>query len=70
MWWRPWLFLAGLTFGLSAGVKWSGLYFLAAYCLYVVVMDALDRRRAGVSFWASSALLRTAAGYTQRQSAM
>ncbi len=60
MWWRPWLILAGLTFGLSAGVKWSGLYFLAAFCIYVVVMDALDRRRAGITFWASSALLRTA----------
>ncbi|MSW97230.1 MAG: phospholipid carrier-dependent glycosyltransferase, partial [Actinobacteria bacterium] len=60
LWWRPWLILAGLAFGLSAGVKWSGIYFLAAFCIYVVVMDALDRRRAGLTFWASSALLRTA----------
>ncbi|QHC56929.1 phospholipid carrier-dependent glycosyltransferase [Rathayibacter tanaceti] len=58
LWWRPWLLVAGLLFGLAAGVKWTGVYFLAAYGLYAVVVDALLRRRAGVPFWASGAILK------------
>ncbi|QWL32784.1 dolichyl-phosphate-mannose--protein mannosyltransferase [Rathayibacter toxicus] len=58
LWWRPWLLAAGLLFGLAAGVKWTGVYFLAAYGLYVVVADALLRRRAGVPFWARGAVLK------------
>ncbi|MET1020042.1 MAG: phospholipid carrier-dependent glycosyltransferase [Microterricola sp.] len=58
LWWRPWLLAAGLAFGLAASVKWSGLYFLAAFGLYVIVVDALARRRAGVPFWASAAVLK------------
>ncbi|KQQ04262.1 hypothetical protein ASG06_11005 [Rathayibacter sp. Leaf185] len=58
LWWRPWLLTAGLFFGLAAGVKWTGIYFLAAYGLYSVLVDAMMRRRAGVPFWASGALLK------------
>ncbi|WP_281534218.1 dolichyl-phosphate-mannose--protein mannosyltransferase [Cryobacterium breve] len=58
LWWRPWLLAAGLAFGLTMSVKWSGLYFLAAFGVYVVVVDALARRRAGVPFWASAAILK------------
>ncbi|MDJ0339177.1 phospholipid carrier-dependent glycosyltransferase [Cryobacterium sp. PH31-O1] len=60
LWWRPWLIAAGLAFGLTSSVKWSGLYFLAAFGLYLVVVDALARRRNGVSFWASAAILKQA----------
>jgi dolichyl-phosphate-mannose-protein mannosyltransferase len=60
LWWRPWLVAAGLTFGLAISVKWSGLYFLAAFGLYVIVMDALDRRREGLPFWLSASLLKQA----------
>ena len=60
LWNRPYLILAGLAFGLACGVKWSGLYFLAAFAVYVVVMDALDRRRAGLHFWLSAAALKQA----------
>lgn len=60
LWWRPWLIAAGLAFGLATSVKWSGAYFLAAFGLYVVVTDALARRRAGVPFWASAAVLKQA----------
>lgn len=58
MWARPYLFLAGVSFGLSMGVKWSGLYFLAAFGVYVIVMDALDRRNAGIQFWLTAAILK------------
>ncbi|MCJ1701097.1 phospholipid carrier-dependent glycosyltransferase [Rathayibacter festucae] len=58
LWWRPWLLTAGLIFGLAAGVKWTGIYFLAAYGVYAVVVDALLRRRAGVPFWVSGAILK------------
>ncbi|WP_200942347.1 MULTISPECIES: dolichyl-phosphate-mannose--protein mannosyltransferase [unclassified Leifsonia] len=58
LWWRPWLLAAGLAFGLAASVKWSGLYFLAGFGLYVIVVDMLARRRAGVAFWATSAVLK------------
>ncbi|WP_233201850.1 dolichyl-phosphate-mannose--protein mannosyltransferase [Cryobacterium sp. Y11] len=60
LWWRPWLLAAGLAFGLTSSVKWSGLYFLAAFGIYLVVVDALARRRNGVSFWLSAAILKQA----------
>ena len=60
LWARPWLVVAGLMFGLATGVKWSGLYFLAFFGVYVLVVEALARRRAGVGLWLSSALLRQA----------
>lgn len=45
---RPWLIPAGIAFGLAAGVKWSGLYFLAFLGLYTFVSDLLIRRRLGL----------------------
>jgi len=53
LWNRPWLIAAGAAFGATAAVKWSGLYFLAAFAVYTLVVDALARRRAGIQFWAS-----------------
>ncbi|QHC68420.1 phospholipid carrier-dependent glycosyltransferase [Rathayibacter sp. VKM Ac-2759] len=58
LWWRPWLLTAGVFFGLAAGVKWTGIYFLGAYGLYAVLVDAMMRRRAGVPFWGSGAVLK------------
>ncbi len=58
LWWRPWLLAAGLAFGCAMSVKWSGIYFLAAFGVYVIGVDALARRRAGVPFWASAAVLK------------
>ncbi len=60
LWWRPWLIVAGLLLGLAAGVKWSGLYFLAFFAVYTVIADALARRRLGVPFWATGTLLKQA----------
>ena len=51
IWFRPWLIAAGLALGAAAAVKWSGLYFLAAFGLYVVVSEALARRAAGQANW-------------------
>ena len=39
-------------------MKWSGLYFLAAFAVYSLVTDALARRRAGLLFWGTGTLLR------------
>ncbi|WP_258059692.1 dolichyl-phosphate-mannose--protein mannosyltransferase [Rathayibacter rathayi] len=58
LWWRPWLLSAGVLFGLAAGVKWTGAYFLGVYGVYTVVVDALLRRRAGVPFWGTGAILK------------
>jgi dolichyl-phosphate-mannose-protein mannosyltransferase len=41
-------------------VKWSGIYFLAAFAIYVVVSEALARRRAGVDGWGTVTILRSA----------
>ena len=49
--WRPWLLAAGLAFGAACGIKWSGLYFLAAFGLWVVAMDIVDRRTLGLKWW-------------------
>ncbi len=58
LWWRPWLIAAGILCGLCAGVKWSGLYFLAFYAVYTVVVDAVARRRVGLPFWISASILK------------
>ncbi|MHB1171758.1 MAG: dolichyl-phosphate-mannose--protein mannosyltransferase [Lacisediminihabitans sp.] len=58
LWWRPWLLTAGLLFGLTSAVKWSGLYFLAAFAVYTLLVDALARRRAGIAFWASGTIFK------------
>lgn len=60
LWWRPWLILAGLSFGLDSAVKWNGVYFLAFFAVYTVVVDAVARKRAGIPFWASSAIVKQA----------
>lgn len=57
-WRRPWLFAAGAAFGAATAVKWSGLYALAAAGIFVVVSDALARRRAGIVQWPWAAALR------------
>ncbi|WP_405217040.1 dolichyl-phosphate-mannose--protein mannosyltransferase [Agrococcus sp. Ld7] len=44
---RPWLMIAGALLGAACATKWSGAAFLALFGLWTVLMDALDRRRAG-----------------------
>ena len=58
IWARPWVLAAGVAFGAATAVKWSGLYFIAAVGIYLVLVDALARRRAGVHFWATGAVLK------------
>jgi dolichyl-phosphate-mannose-protein mannosyltransferase len=58
LWNRPWLIAAGAAFGLASAVKWSGLYFLAAFAVYSLVTDALARRRAGLLFWGTGTLVK------------
>lgn len=58
LWRRPWVVAAGVALGAASAVKWSGLYALAALGLYLVVTDALARRRAGVVLWPTDAALR------------
>ena len=58
LWRRPWLLAAGAALGAATAVKWSGLYALAGLGIYLVVTDALARRRAGVVFWPTDAAFR------------
>ncbi|MDQ0642261.1 dolichyl-phosphate-mannose--protein mannosyltransferase [Microbacterium murale] len=58
IWRRPWVIAAGVALGAASAVKWSGLYALAGLGLYLVITDALARRRAGVLFWPTDAALR------------
>jgi dolichyl-phosphate-mannose-protein mannosyltransferase len=60
LWWRPWLIAAGLAFGLATAVKWNGAYFLAGFALYTLIVDAVARRRAGVTFWGTGTLVKQA----------
>ncbi|MEO6828040.1 MAG: phospholipid carrier-dependent glycosyltransferase [Microbacteriaceae bacterium] len=60
LWWRPWLVTAGILLGLTSGIKWSGMYFLAAFGVYVVLVDAVARRRLGIPYWFSAASLKQA----------
>lgn len=56
IWNRPWIVAAGAAAGAATAVKWSGVWVLAAIGLYLVVTDALDRRRLGVVFWPTDAV--------------
>ena len=61
LWRRPWVLAAGVAFGAATAVKWSGLYALAGFGLYLVVTDALARRRAGILYWPMDAVARQGA---------
>lgn len=64
MWRRPWLVAAGALLGAACATKWSGLLFLAAFGLWSVLMDALDRRRAGFRHpWAGTLLTQAPASF-------
>ncbi|WP_431801559.1 dolichyl-phosphate-mannose--protein mannosyltransferase [Microbacterium sp. bgisy203] len=56
VWNRPWVIAAGAAAGAATAVKWSGVWVLAAIGLYLVVTDALERRRLGVTFWPTDAV--------------
>ncbi|WP_353987469.1 dolichyl-phosphate-mannose--protein mannosyltransferase [Ruicaihuangia caeni] len=58
LWWRPWLIAMGVLLGAASAVKWSGLYVLAFFAVGSLIADAIDRRRAGISFWASGTVLK------------
>ncbi|WP_226842269.1 dolichyl-phosphate-mannose--protein mannosyltransferase [Brevibacterium sp. FME37] len=45
---RPWLIAAGISLGLAMGVKWSGLYAVAAFGILVVAWDVHSRHRTGI----------------------
>ncbi|MGW9019950.1 phospholipid carrier-dependent glycosyltransferase [Leucobacter chromiiresistens] len=45
LWRRPWLLSAAVAFGAAASIKWSGLYPLAAFLVFVTVRDLVLRVR-------------------------
>ncbi|ROS78714.1 dolichyl-phosphate-mannose--protein mannosyltransferase [Cellulomonas sp. PhB143] len=55
--WRWWRFAAAVSLGLACGVKWSGIYYVAAFAVVSVLWDASARRRAGIRRWWEDALL-------------
>jgi dolichyl-phosphate-mannose--protein O-mannosyl transferase len=46
--WRPWRLVAGVMFGLALATKWTALWPLAVFGLWVVFQDAGARRMLGV----------------------
>ena len=56
LWGRPWVVAAGAALGAASAVKWSGAWVLAGLGVYLVVTDALARRRAGVAYWPTDAV--------------
>jgi dolichyl-phosphate-mannose-protein mannosyltransferase len=54
---RGWRFAAAVSLGLACGVKWSGLYFVAAFGLLTVVWDLTARRTVGIGRWWEDALV-------------
>lgn len=45
LWHRPWLLAMAFSLGCATAVKWSGLYFLVIFVIYVAVSDWLRERR-------------------------
>ncbi len=64
-WHRPWLLAAGVAAGAATAVKWSGLYVIAGIGIYVVVTDALARRRAGIVQWPMDAVRQGLVSFVQ-----
>ena len=63
-WRQPWLLAVGATLGAAAAVKWSGLYFLAAFGLYVVFSQALEnRKRSEANEWIAPSVLQAAISF-------
>ena len=60
LWWRPWRIAAGISLGLACGVKWSGLYFIAAFGILTVLWDVGSRRAIGCKMPFRSMLVRDA----------
>nr|WP_231928107.1 phospholipid carrier-dependent glycosyltransferase [Devriesea agamarum] len=58
--WRPWRLLAGVLLGLSCGVKWSGIYFLAVFGVMTVLWDWWARRAMREKRWFENGLFRDA----------
>lgn len=56
--WRPWRLAAIVVLSMSVSVKWSGLWFMAAFLVLSVVWDWVDRYSAGVQRWFAGALVR------------
>jgi len=54
---RPWRIGAGVLFGLACGVKWNGLYVLAAFAVLSLAWDIGARRLAGAGTQAWKGLL-------------
>lgn len=55
---RPWRLTAGVLLGLACGVKWSGLYVLAAFGILAVCWDWWARRRADERRWLQNGIFR------------
>ncbi|MCW2787514.1 MAG: glycosyl transferase, family 39 [Marmoricola sp.] len=48
IWWRPWLLMTGIWWGLALGTKWSALYPMAAFGILYWLWCAGARRSFGV----------------------
>ena len=53
-WWR---LAAAVSLGLACGVKWSGLWFVAAFGLLTIFWDLSARRSAGIGRWGEDGLV-------------
>ena len=63
-WRQPWLLAVGATLGAATAVKWSGLYFLAAFGLYVVFSQTLEnRKRSEANEWIAPSILQAAISF-------
>lgn len=49
--WSWWRFAGAIALGLSCGIKWSGLYFVAVFCVMIVIWDWNARKSIGVQSW-------------------
>lgn len=56
-WYR---FFAALSLGLATGIKWSGAYYVAVFCVMAVLWDAGARYSIGAKRWLPGAFFRDA----------
>jgi dolichyl-phosphate-mannose-protein mannosyltransferase len=54
---RPWLLAMAISLGAATAVKWSGMYFVAVFGIYIVMTEVLQRRASGQERWLLNGLL-------------
>lgn len=58
LWYRPWLLVAAVFFGLAMGVKWSAIYAVAVFGILVFIWGVTARKAVGAPLYIGAGVFR------------